>query len=118
MQRQLVVIAGPEAGRIFSLDDGQTLVIGRGQASNTQINDPRMSRVHCQIQVDSGKTWLMDNGSSSGTIVAGTRITRHELTAGEVFQVGDTQIRFQLDSHQEDLVRKYLLTMNSVAKAK
>jgi serine/threonine protein kinase len=77
------------------------IVIGRGQASNTQINDPRMSRIHCQVQVDGGKTWLLDNGSSSGTLVGGEKITRHELKPGEVFQVGDTQIRFQLENHQE-----------------
>jgi len=95
MKRQLVVIAGPDTGRIFPLDDGQSLVIGRGQASNTQINDPRMSRVHCQVQADGGKTWLLDNGSSSGTLVGGEKITRHELKPGDVFQVGETQIRFQ-----------------------
>lgn len=101
MKRQLVVIAGPDAGRTFSLDDGQSLVIGRGQASNTQINDPRMSRVHCQVQVDGGQTWLLDNGSSSGTLVGGEKISRHELQPGDVFQVGDTRIRFQLESHHE-----------------
>lgn len=101
MKRQLVVIAGPEAGRVFSLDDGQTLVIGRGQSSNTQINDPRMSRVHCQVQVDGGQTWLLDNGSSSGTFVGGERVARHELKPGEVFQVGDSQFRFQLETCQE-----------------
>jgi serine/threonine protein kinase len=101
MKRQLVVIAGPETGRVFSLNDGQSLVIGRSQASNTQISDPRMSRVHCQVQVDGGQTWLLDNASSSGTLVAGERITRHELRPGDVFQVGDTQIRFQLETHQE-----------------
>jgi serine/threonine protein kinase len=101
LQRQLIVISGPDAGRVFSLEDGQTIVIGRGQASNTQINDPRMSRIHCQVQADGGKTWLLDNGSSSGTLVGGEKITRHELKPGEVFQVGDTQIRFQLESHQE-----------------
>jgi serine/threonine protein kinase len=101
MKRQLVLIAGPETGRVFSLDDGQTIVIGRGQASDTQINDPRMSRVHCQVQVDGGKTLLMDNGSSSGTLVAGEKVTRYELQPGDVFAVGDTQLRYQLDTHQE-----------------
>jgi len=101
MKRQLVVIAGPDSGRMFSLEDGQTMVVGRGQASDTQINDPRMSRVHCQVQVDGGKTWLLDDGSSSGTLVAGQRITRHECKPGDIFQVGDTQIRFQLDDARE-----------------
>ena len=101
MKRQLVVIAGPESGRVFPLDDGQTLVIGRGQASNTRIEDPRMSRLHCQVQVDGASTWLLDNESSSGTWVRGEKATRHELKPGDVFQLGDTQIRFQLESQQE-----------------
>jgi len=101
MQRELIVIAGPDAGRSFSLENGQHLVIGRGQASNTQINDPRMSRVHCQVQIDGPKTLLLDAGSSSGTFVAGEKIASRELTPGDVFQVGDTQIRYQLDRPQE-----------------
>ncbi len=101
MQRQLVIIAGPERGRTFSLDDGQTLVVGRGQASDTQINDPRISRVHCRVQVDGGKTWLIDAGSSSGTDVGGTKVTQHELQPGDVFQIGETQVRYQLDRPQE-----------------
>ncbi len=35
MAQKLVVIAGPDAGRSFGLESGQTLLIGRGQASNT-----------------------------------------------------------------------------------
>lgn len=97
MQRELTVIAGPDAGRSFPLQDGGRLVIGRGQASNTQINDPRMSRVHCQVQVDGPKTLLLDAGSSSGTFVAKEKIASRELKPGDVFQVGDTQIRYQLD---------------------
>ena len=101
MQRELIVIAGPNAGRSFPLEDGQRMVIGRGQASNTQINDPRMSRVHCPVRVDGPKTVLLDAGSSSGTFVAGEKIASRELEPGDVFQVGDTQIRYQLDRPQE-----------------
>ena len=101
MQRELIVIAGPDAGRSFSLENGQHLVIGRGQASNTQINDPRMSRVHCQVQIDGPKTLLLDAGSSSGTFVAGEKIASRELKPGDVFQVGETQVRYQLDRPQE-----------------
>ncbi len=55
MKRQLVIIAGPDKGRSFSLADGESLVIGRGEASDTQINDSRMSRVHCQVHVEKGR---------------------------------------------------------------
>ena len=101
MKGQLIVIAGPDSGRSFPLEDGQTLVIGRGQASDTQIQDPRMSRVHCRIQVDGGKLLLIDGGSGAGTLVDGEPTTHCELNPGATFQVGDTQIRYQLDSHHE-----------------
>jgi serine/threonine protein kinase len=102
MTSYLLVIAGPEKGRTFSIEDGQILVIGRGQASNTQINDPHMSRVHCEVRADGGKTTLVDAGSTGGTFVGGRKITHHELRPGDVFQVGDSQIRYQLDpSHDQ-----------------
>ena len=43
MLGQLVVIAGPDQGKVFPIRDGQTLVLGRGLASDTLINDPHMS---------------------------------------------------------------------------
>ena len=101
-QRQLVVIAGPETGRTFPVDDGQTLTLGRGQASDTQINDPRMSRVHCRVPPDGGRMLLSDAGSSSGTLVDGAPIIDRELQPGDVFQIGDTRIRYQLGERQED----------------
>lgn len=101
MKHEVVIIAGPEKGRMFQLTDGQTLAIGRGQASDTQINDPSMSRVHCRVQIDGGKTMLLDAGSSSGTIVAGEKMTQRELKPGDVFQAGNSQFRYQLESAQE-----------------
>jgi serine/threonine protein kinase len=101
MQRELIVVAGPDAGRSFSLEDGQRLTIGRGQASDTQLNDPRVSRVHCQVSIDGGKTLLLDSGSSSGSFVAGEKIVQYELKPGDVFQIGDSQIRYQLDRPHE-----------------
>ena len=101
MQCQLVIVAGPDKGRTFPIEEGQTLAIGRGQASDTQINDPHMSRVHCRVQMDGGKVLLLDAGSSSGTFVAGQKIARQELKPGEMFQVGDTRIRYQFESTPE-----------------
>lgn len=101
MQRQLIVISGPDKGRTFPLADGQTLTIGRGQASNTQINDPRMSRIHCRITIDGGKALLADAGSTGGTRVGQTQVTDHQLKPGDTFRVGDTEIRYTLSGTQD-----------------
>ncbi len=43
MNMQLVVISGADQGRSFSLTDGQTLVVGRGQASETGLSDTQVT---------------------------------------------------------------------------
>ena len=45
---------------------------------------------------------LSDAGSSSGTLVDGAPIIDRELQPGDVFQIGDTRIRYQLGEQQED----------------
>jgi len=39
---QLVVIAGPDKGRMFALTQGDTILIGRSQATQTRLADPRV----------------------------------------------------------------------------
>ncbi len=97
MDMQLVVISGPDRGRSFSLTEGQTLLIGRGQASNTQLSDPHVSRVHCQVEIDGGKVRLVHSGGSGGTRVNGRPVDDKELQPGDVIRIGDTELRFQLE---------------------
>ena len=59
MIRRLTVISGPASGTVYKLDDSQVLVIGRGSASDTVIDDDRMSRVHCRVIVDGDLTTLV-----------------------------------------------------------
>ena len=98
MTQKLVVIAGPDAGRSFNLESGQHLSIGRGQASDTRINDPRLSRVHCRIEVDEQGPKLIDDGSTAGTFVGGERITSYRLKPGDTFEAGDTKLRYVLEA--------------------
>lgn len=88
-------------GRSFPLTDGQTLAIGRGQASGTQLSDPHVSRVHCHVEVDGAKVRLIHSGGSGGTLVNGQPIDQRELQPGDVIQIGDTELRFQLEGAQE-----------------
>lgn len=97
MTGKLVVIAGPDQGKVFPIADGQTRVLGRGDASDTLINDPHMSRVHCRVQADGGIIRLMDAGGSGGTFYHDQKIQTVELPPGEMFRVGTSAIRYQLD---------------------
>jgi serine/threonine protein kinase len=98
----LVIIGGPDRGRSFQIKEGQTLVIGRSQTSDTQINDPRVSRVHCRVVVDGGTITLLDNDSAGGTFMNGNKVSRQEINTGDTFSVGDTTMRYQLDANIPD----------------
>ena len=98
----LVIIGGPDRGRSFQIKEGQTLVIGRSQTSDTQINDPRVSRVHCRVVADGGTITLLDNDSAGGTFMNGNKVSRQELDTGDTFSVGDTTMRYQLDANIPD----------------
>jgi serine/threonine protein kinase len=98
----IVIIGGPDRGRSFQIEEGQTLVVGRSQTSDTQINDPRVSRVHCRVVVDGGTITLLDNDSAGGTFMNGNQVSRQELDTGDTFSVGDTTMRYQLDANLPD----------------
>jgi serine/threonine protein kinase len=102
---QLVVIAGPDQGRTFTLTEGQSVVIGRGQTTETRLRDPYVSKTHCQVDLDAGKLVLKDAGSASGTLVNGERVTQRELKPGDIIRIGETQIRFQFEETAEQSTR-------------
>jgi serine/threonine protein kinase len=93
MLGHLQVIAGPDQGRAFALEEGQTLVIGRGQNTGTQLKDLQVSRVHCELQAAGGKFRLIDNGSAAGTLVNGHKITEHDLAPGDTIKIGETTLK-------------------------
>ena len=66
MSMQLVVIAGPDKGHTFPLTPGEAIFIGRSQATQTRLADPRVSKVHCKLEVGDGRATLSDE-SSKGT---------------------------------------------------
>lgn len=102
MIAELVVIKGPDAQRKFALADGQSVVIGRGEKSNTRLADQQASRIHCVLEVDEGKFLLRDQQSSAGTFVNGDRVERCELRPGDVIHVGQTELRLVLqDKHDQ-----------------
>jgi serine/threonine protein kinase len=101
MTRRLHVTAGPDKGRAFALKPGEALLVGRSQATQTRLSDPRVSRVHCEVQVEDQQVVVIDSNSAGGTLVNGQRVAQQALRHGDVIQVGDTQLRFEDDAAAE-----------------
>jgi serine/threonine protein kinase len=102
MAVQLVVIAGPDAGRAFPLKEGDPLLIGRGKNTATQLSDPRVSRVHCQVKIEKERVVVLDLGGAGGISVNGKAAEQQELVSGDVLQVGDTKLRFDDEDETDE----------------
>lgn len=70
----LIVLAGDDLGKVIRLN-GPELVIGRGDASGGQIQDPGLSSKHARLRVLPDGVYIEDLGSKNGTYVDGTRVT-------------------------------------------
>ena len=92
----LRVIAGPDDGRMFNLDEGQKMLIGRSEKTDTRLKDLQVSRIHCEVKGAGGKIHITDNESVGGTFVNGQRVQEHTLKEGDVIQIGTTQLKVHL----------------------
>jgi len=92
MTWKIVIVDGPAKGTEFSVTEDKPLIVGRGSASDTQIGDPKLSRVHCKFSSTRGHLYVADEGSAGGTFLLGKRIEKSQLNAGDEVLLGDTKI--------------------------
>ncbi|MFB8416421.1 FhaA domain-containing protein [Streptomyces albidoflavus] len=71
-----------------------TLVLGRSTEADVRIDDPGVSRRHCEIRTGSPST-VQDLGSTNGIVVDGQHTTRATLRDGSRIVVGNTTIIYR-----------------------
>jgi hypothetical protein len=71
-----------------------TLVLGRSTEADVRIDDPGVSRRHCEIRTGTPPT-IQDLGSTNGIVVDGQHTTRATLRDGSRIVVGSTTIVYR-----------------------
>ncbi|SHE54486.1 FHA domain-containing protein [Ferrithrix thermotolerans DSM 19514] len=84
-------------GRRIELNPG-VFIIGRLPVCSLVVEDPRVSRRHCQIELVDSVAYLKDLGSTNGTYVNQQRITSEvPLVSGDEITVGGTRLVYLLE---------------------
>jgi pSer/pThr/pTyr-binding forkhead associated (FHA) protein len=95
----LMVMNGPEDGRIFPLTKDST-TIGRLDSNDVALClDPVVSRSHARILREGDRFFVVDLNSKFGSEVNGVRIDgggRKELSQDCMIRIGETMLRFRL----------------------
>ncbi|MCW7946389.1 hypothetical protein AAW14_31305 [Streptomyces hygroscopicus] len=92
---QLHVVAGPDAGGVHLLHGG-AIRIGRSADADVPLDDPDVSRLHCEITVAAdGRVSVADLGSTNGTVLDGRRVTGHPVRfpRGALLRLGESALR-------------------------
>ena len=99
------ILSGPESGRSLTLARGGVLRIGRKlppppaearAVSDIEIDDPKLSRLHCELLDVDGAWVLRDCDSSNGTFLNGKRVHERVIRPGDRVQLGATELELAL----------------------
>lgn len=92
---QLVITDGAQAGAVMRLTD-QPVTMGRATDIEVSLQDDYASGRHARLFPQGSRWFLEDLGSTNGTFVGGTRLTRAvPIEAGSDFRVGRTTMQLR-----------------------
>ncbi len=89
---KLIILRG-EQHRIFDLREA-TISVGRAPDNGLWLDDPSLSRRHCELRKVADHWILKDLGSFNGTFCNNLAVTEHNLKPGDRIQVGSTILYF------------------------
>lgn len=90
----LSVESGPDTGLVVAVGE-RPLTIGRETGCEVRLTDTSCSRRHFRVLPGpAAGVVLEDLGSANGTFVNGARVSRVDLSPGDLIGIGETAIRF------------------------
>jgi len=96
----LLVVLAPDSDRARRIELRQDyMVVGRTPGCEVRFEDPHVSRAHAALQRRGDAVYVQDLGSSGGTFIGGTAVTRaRELRPGDVVTFATVTARFETAS--------------------
>jgi len=81
------------AGRQHAITEPR-VVLGRSRDAAVRVSDVNISRKHAELRQEGAAYWIVDLGSTNGTLVNGKRVDRQRLRDGDRITLGSTEIVF------------------------
>ena len=89
--RRAYLLVSTRGSRPVQFDLGGALIgIGRASDNDVIVDDPMVSRHHCQLKLQHGAYGFADLGSRNGSTVNGQTVSQIALGPGDIIRIGDT----------------------------
>ncbi len=89
-----LAIAGPDRGDSTSIRENQEVYFGSSPDCEMRLTDKTVSRRHLKAILQDNKAILIDQGSTNGTFIHGSRFKEIEIGHGSEFKLGRTVIKY------------------------
>jgi two-component system, NtrC family, response regulator GlrR len=99
---RLTLTRGAGAGRNFTSSVERT-VIGTQEHVDLRLEDPTVSRFHCEIVARGDRFVVRDLGSRNGTTVNGVSVIEAHLASGAALRLGNAELLFELRSDRANI---------------
>ena len=111
-ERAYVMLRVGDVVDVRAIDEGEKLVLGRGEEADVVVDDTRVSRKHAEITLRDGCLYVKDLGSRNGTRVGSSVLRDEERTVsrGDEIVVGSTHATVvalpaaPVSSHEADAI--------------
>jgi len=94
-QAELTIETGPDAGHSHRVGD-HALRLGRSPDNDIILRDPATSGHHARVERRGDQFWIVDLGSTNGTLVNGEPIQEKELNNGDRVTIGQNAVQFSV----------------------
>jgi pSer/pThr/pTyr-binding forkhead associated (FHA) protein len=92
----LTVLRGIDSGKRILLKNLSVFEAGKAQGNHICLRDESVAFNHFRVYFSDGVFSIYDLGSKRGTLVNGQRIEKSRLNHGDVIDVGDVKLRFEI----------------------
>ena len=82
--------------------DRNVITIGRAVDNEIRLSHTLVSRHHCRVEHGAEGCWLLDLGSSNGTLVNGERVMRRLLVDGDQIAIGKVRLIVHLEEEASE----------------
>jgi len=99
---RVTVTGGPGAGATWH-EPAERCAIGSHPSNDVVIDDPTVSRFHCELSIAADRVRVRDLGSRNGTVAAGIALADGSIAGDTTLVLGHTALRIDIDPDQAEV---------------
>jgi two-component system, NtrC family, response regulator GlrR len=113
---RIAVTSGPDAGAEWR-EPHERCAIGSHPSNDLVVDDPTVSRFHCELVIAGDRLRVRDLGSRNGTVAGGITIADGWIHTGTALVLGHTELRVELDDGRAEVAASDATRFGSVVGA-